>query len=142
MGPGEREEFHDRRHGFPVPAVRLQRAPMVVLIVQARLVARASERQPRRAPQFETEPRTESRATYVRRQCLQPMVYRDARKGKLVGAVFDRRNFHLTVRGGSIQDAHFGPVSAVCFGAVEGLVRSAEHELGIKWRSFAAYSQA
>src|ERR1700678_1175219 len=88
-GPGEREEFHDRRHEFPVPAVRLQRAPMVALIVQARLVPRASERQPRRAPQFETGPRTESRAAYLRRQCLQPMVYREARKGKLVGAVFD-----------------------------------------------------
>src|SRR6202453_2226358 len=115
---------------------------MVALIVQARLVPRASERQPRRAPQFETGPRTESRAAYLRRQCLQPMVYREARKGKLVGAGFDRRNFHRTIRGASIQDAHFGPVSAVCFGAVEGFVRSAEHELGIKWRSFAAYSQA
>jgi len=142
VGPGEREEFHDRRHGFPVTAVRFQRAPMVVLIVQARLVPRASERQPRRAHQFETEPRTESGAAYLRRQCLQPMVYRDARKGKLLGAGFDRRNFDGTIRGAGIQDAHFGSVSAVCFGAVEGFVRSAEHEFGIEWRSFAAYSQA
>lgn len=62
MGPHGRAEFRDRRRGFPVPAVRFQRAPRVVLIGQARPAPRASEKQPLRARQSETGRRTEHRS--------------------------------------------------------------------------------
>src|SRR5450755_3911588 len=92
MGPHGRAVLRDRRRGFPVPAVRFQRAPMVVLIAQARPVPRASEKQPLRARQFETGRRTESHAAYFRRRSLRPMMQRDAKNGNywdpaLTGAI-------------------------------------------------------